>query len=176
MKWLKRILLTLVALVALVLIVGTVLPSGFKVQRSIVISAPPDRIFPLLADPREWKRWAVWNQRDPAMKVEYSGAPSGAGARWNWQSKTEGNGAMEFTAAVPYKHVDYTLSFPDFGMNSRGVLTLVPDGAGTRVVWTNEGDMGKNPLNRYFGLMMDSMVGPDFEAGLSNLKTLAERS
>lgn len=176
MKWLKRILLTLVALVALVLLVGMVLPSGFKVQRSVVITAPPDRIFPLLADPREWKRWAIWNQRDPAMKIEYSGAPSGAGARWSWQSKTEGNGAMEFTAAVPYKHVDYSLTFPDFGMTSRGVLTLVPDGAGTRVVWTNEGDMGKNPFNRYFGLMMDSMVGPDFEAGLANLKKLAERS
>jgi uncharacterized protein YndB with AHSA1/START domain len=175
MKWLKRILLTLVVLVALVLIVGMMLPSGFKVQRSVVISAPPDRIFALLADPREWKRWAIWNQRDPAMEIEYSGPPSGVGARWSWQSKTEGNGAMEFTAAVPYRHVDYSLSFPDFDMNSRGVLTLVPDGAGTRVVWTNEGDMGNNPLNRYFGLMMDSMVGPDFEAGLANLKSLAER-
>ncbi|HTN49809.1 MAG TPA: SRPBCC family protein [Burkholderiaceae bacterium] len=175
MKWLKRILLTLVVLVVLVLVVGMILPSGFKVQRSIVVNAPADRIFPLLADPREWKRWAIWNQRDPAMTVEYSGAASGAGARWSWQSRTEGNGAMEFTAAVPYRHVDYALSFPDMGMNSRGVLTLAPDGDGTRVTWTNEGDMGSNPLNRYFGLMMDSMVGPDFDAGLKNLKALAER-
>lgn len=175
MKWLKRIVLSLVALVALVLLVGMMLPSGFKVQRSVVIAAPPDRIFPLLVDPREWKRWAIWNQRDPAMKIEYSGAASGVGARWSWQSKTEGNGAMEFVAAVPHRHVDYSLSFPELGMTSRGVLTLVPDGAGTRVSWTNEGDMGNNPLNRYFGLMMDSMVGPDFEAGLRNLKSLVEK-
>jgi hypothetical protein len=60
-------------------------------------------------------------------------------------------------------------------MSSRGILLLAPDGSGTRVTWTNEGDMGSSPINRYFGLMMDSMVGPDFDAGLRNLKALAER-
>ena len=113
MKWLKRILLTLVSLVALLVIVGMMLPSGFKVQRSITVAAPAEKIYALLADPREWKRWAIWNQRDPAMQIQYSGAAQGTGAKWSWQSKTEGNGAMEFTAAVPYKHVDYALSFPD---------------------------------------------------------------
>jgi uncharacterized protein YndB with AHSA1/START domain len=175
MKWLKRILLTLVSLVALLVIVGMMLPSGFKVQRSITVAAPAEKIYPLLADPREWKRWAIWNQRDPAMQIQYSGAAQGTGAKWSWQSKTEGNGAMEFTAAVPYKHVDYALSFPDVGMSSRGILLLAPDASGTRVTWTNEGDMGSSPINRYFGLMMDSMVGPDFDAGLRNLKALAER-
>ena len=82
---------------------------------------------------------------------------------------------MEFTAAVPNERLDYTLSFPEFGMTSRGQLLLVPEGAGTRVTWTNEGDMGGSPVNRYFGLLMDRMVGPDFEAGLSNLKGLAEK-
>ncbi len=61
-------------------------------------------------------------------------------------------------------------------MTSRGQLLLAPDGNGTRVTWTNEGDMGGNPVNRYFGLMMDRLVGPDFEAGLANLKGLAEKS
>jgi hypothetical protein len=36
--------------------------------------------------------------------------------------------------------------------------------------------MGGNPVNRYFGVMMDRLVGPDFEAGLANLKALAEKS
>lgn len=175
MKWLKRAVLTVAAIIALLLGIGLLLPSGFKVQRSVVVNAPAARIYPLIADPRQWKNWAVWNQRDPAMQMQYSGPDSGAGAKWTWQSKTEGNGAMEFTAAVPDKHIDYALSFPDLGMTSRGQLRLVPDGAGTRVTWTNEGDMGRSPVNRYFGLVMDRMVGPDFEAGLANLKAAAER-
>jgi len=82
---------------------------------------------------------------------------------------------MEFIAAIPNERIDYTLAFPEFGMNSRGQLLLVPDGAGTRVTWTNEGDMGGSPINRYLGLLMDRMVGPDFEGGLTNLKGLAEK-
>jgi len=175
MKWLKRAMLAVIGIVAVLLIIGMLLPSGFKVQRSVVINAPASKIYPLIADPRQWKQWAVWNRRDPAMKMEYSGAESGTGAKWSWESKTEGNGVMEFTAAVPNKHVDYALSFPDFGMTSRGELRLTSESSGTRVTWTNEGDMGNNPVNRYFGLLMDRMVGPDFEAGLANLKTFSER-
>jgi hypothetical protein len=59
-------------------------------------------------------------------------------------------------------------------MRSSGQLRLEPAGAGTRVTWTNEGDMGTNPVNRYFGLFMDRLVGPDFEGGLKNLKTIVE--
>lgn len=175
MKWLKRVVVAVVGVVALLLVIGLLLPSGFKVQRSVQVAAPPAKVYPLIADPRQWKNWSVWNQRDPAMQMQYSGADSGAGAKWSWQSKTEGNGEMEFTSAIPNERIVYALSFPDMGMTSRGELQLVPDGAGTRITWTNEGDMGGNPINRYFGVMMDSMVGPDFEAGLNNLKAAAER-
>lgn len=34
--------------------------------------------------------------------------------------------------------------------------------------------MGINPVNRYMSLMMDGMIGPDFELGLENLKTVVE--
>ena len=61
------------------------------------------------------------------------------------------------------------------GMVSSGALTLAPSGAGTTVSWTNAGEFGGNPFMRYFGLMMDRMVGKDFDAGLNNLKQLAEK-
>lgn len=82
---------------------------------------------------------------------------------------------MEFSAADPNKQVNYNLTFPDMGMESQGVVSLIPEGSGTRVVWINEGEFGKNPFIRYIGLFMDNLVGKDFEAGLSNLKTLAEK-
>jgi uncharacterized protein YndB with AHSA1/START domain len=175
MAWLKRIAFAVAAVIALLLVIGLLLPSGFKVQRSVQVAAPASKIYPLIVDPRQWKQWTVWNRRDPAMQMSYAGAESGPGAKWTWQSKTEGNGEMEFTAAVPNERIDYTLAFPEFGMTSRGQLLLVPEGTGTRVTWTNEGDMGGSPVNRYFGLLMDRMVGPDFEAGLNNLKGLAEK-
>jgi uncharacterized protein YndB with AHSA1/START domain len=176
MKLLVRAIVALLALIVLLLAVGLALPSRFRVERSVEIAAPADRVYPLIAAPAAWKDWSVWNQRDPAMKIDYSGPPAGVGAKWRWQSETEGNGEMEFTEAVPQQRVGYRLSFPDMGMQSSGALTLAPAGSGVRVTWTNEGDMGGNPVNRWFGLFMDRLVGPDFEAGLKNLKARAERS
>gem|GEM_PF-2208002 len=41
--------------------------------------------------------------------------------------------------------------------------------------WSNEGDFDNNPVFRYFGLMMDKMVGPDAEESLASRKTLIEK-
>lgn len=174
MKWFARILTSLLVVAALFVVVGMLLPSSFRVERAVDMAAAPERIYPLIADPREWKRWSVWNRRDPAMTMGYAGAASGAGARWMWKSASEGNGAMEFTNAVPNERIDYALAFPDMGMQSSGQLRLERVGNGTRVTWTNEGDIGSNPVYRYFGLFMDRLVGPDFEGGLNNLKALVE--
>ncbi|MFX7894998.1 SRPBCC family protein, partial [Acinetobacter baumannii] len=70
----------------------------------------------------------------------------------------------------------YELYFPDFGSTSTGEFRLTPRDGGTKVSWSMDGDMGRNPLNRWMGLFMDRMVGPDFDAGLANLKALAEKS
>ena len=172
LKW------TVIALVTLVLLLfagGYALSPKFSVTRSTTISAPAEKVYTLVADPREWKRWTVWNQRDPAMQISYSGPPSGAGAAWAWQSKREGDGKMTFTAAEANRRLAYDLYFPDFGTTSAGALELAAAGAGTQVTWRMNGDMGSNPLFRWLALFGDRMVGPDFEAGLTNLKALAEK-
>jgi uncharacterized protein YndB with AHSA1/START domain len=174
MRWVLRIAGGLVLLVALLAAIGLLLPSHFRVERSVEIAASAEKVYGLMADPREWKRWTVWNRRDPAMKMEYAGAPSGVGARWSWVSKSEGTGSMEFTEARPGERIAYKLSFPEFGMRSSGALALAPNAGKVRVTWTNEGELGNNPINRWFGLLMDRFVGADFEGGLANLKRLAE--
>jgi uncharacterized protein YndB with AHSA1/START domain len=175
MKLLKALLILLVALAALLYGGGLLLSPKFKVSRSQQIQAPPELVYGLIADPRHWKQWSVWNQRDPAMQIEYSGPASGTGAVWSWKSKSEGDGKMTFSAAEPGKRLVYELYFPDFGTTSRGELSLAAEGGGTRVTWSMDGDMGANPLFRWLALFGDKMVGPDFEAGLANLKALAEK-
>jgi uncharacterized protein YndB with AHSA1/START domain len=174
-KLLKWSVIGLITLVLLIVAGGYVLSPKFSVTRSKLIAAPVDKVYALIADPREWKRWSVWNQRDAAMQITYSGPPSGAGAAWAWTSKSEGDGKMTFTAAEPNRRVAYDLYFPDFGTTSSGALELIPEGASTQVRWSMNGDMGSNPLYRWIALFGDRMVGPDFEAGLANLKAVAEK-
>ena len=176
MKVLKYLGLLLIALIAVLLIGGMLVSSKFSVSRSVQIAAPPEKIFPLVNDPREWKKWSVWNLRDPAMDIVYSGPPSGTGAVWEWKSKSQGDGKMSFTAAVPSTRLAYDLYFPDFGTTSTGEFRFEPSGAGTTTVtWVMNGDMGKNPLYHWFALFSDRIVGPDFEVGLKALKAISEK-
>ncbi len=175
MKLLKWAMVVVLGLAAVLVVGGMLLSSTFKVSRSVVVNATPEAVYPLVADPRRWKEWSVWNQRDPKMEVTYSGPDSGAGAAWAWKSASEGDGKMTFTAAEPGRRVAYDLYFPDFGTTSRGDLNFAPEGAGTRVTWVMNGDMGSNIIFRWMTLFADGMVGKDFEGGLANLKLLAEK-
>ncbi|HEX4511160.1 MAG TPA: SRPBCC family protein [Burkholderiaceae bacterium] len=175
MRWIKITLAAVVLLVVGVLALGYALPSQYRVERSIVIDAPVARIYPLVSAPRMWLRWSIWTHRDPGMKIEYFGPDSGTGAGWRWDSRSEGRGEMTLTRTDPDTGFDYKLYFPDYQSTSTGEFRMTPEGNGTRVTWNNHGDVGSNPLHHYLAAFMDRLVGPDFDAGLHNLKALAEK-
>lgn len=171
----KWVVLALLGLVVLLTGISFTLPSGYKVERSIEINAPMETVYPLVYDPKAWARWSIWNRRDPGMSLTYTGAPAGPGAKWSWQSKSEGNGSMEFTSAEFNKSVSYRVTFDAFEGAMAGRMEFSPAGKGVRVKWIAEGDVGKNPLMRYFAVAMEEIQGPDFAGGLANLKQLAEQ-
>lgn len=175
MRWLIRLLGGLAIVLVVLALVGFLLPANYKVERSVVIAAPPERIYPLIATPRRWKEWSMWNRRDPAMAMTYFGPKAGAGAGWSWDSQSEGKGRMTLVSADPARGMTYALFFPDDDMTTAGEMRLEPQANGTRVTWTDAGRFGNNPLMHYMASAMDRMVGPDFEAGLANLKAIAER-
>ena len=175
LQFVKAIVIAAALAVAVLIAGGLVLSPKFDVARSVRVEAPPGKVYPLIASPREWPRWSAWQRRDPAMQIDYSGPESGAGAQWAWHSTSEGDGEMSFTAAEPDTRIAYALAFPDFGTTSNGEFTLVPEGEqATRVTWRLAGDMGANPLLRWMALFADRMIGKDFDAGLAALKTIAE--
>ena len=175
MKLALKVLKYLVGLIVVLLAAGFLLPAEYSAQRSVTINAPVDKVFPLVANQKEWKRWSVWNQRDPNMAMTYAGPEAAVGSKWTWKSKSEGNGGMEWSAVDANKRVGFILRMEDM-TPATGELTFAAEGNGTKVVWTMNGNAGMNPIFRWFGLFMDKMVGPDFEAGLKNLKKLAEAS
>src|SRR4051812_36356988 len=154
MKLILKILGALAALVLLLVLVSFFLPRNFRVERATVIKAKPEAVFANVGDLRAWQKWTVWHERDPQMKTSFSEKTDVVGGWSSWISKSEGNGKMTLTAAEPAKRVVYSLEFPDFGMTSIGTVTLSPVAEGTRIAWADEGDLGMNPMNRWFGVVM----------------------
>ena len=71
--------------VAIVLILAATKPDSFSVERTAVVKAPAGKIFPLISNFHQWASWSPWENRDPAMKRNYSGAETGKGAVYTWE-------------------------------------------------------------------------------------------
>lgn len=174
MTALKNFVVGIGIVLVLIFGVGFLLPSEFQVERSINIDAPADEIFVHVADLKAWKNWGVWFKRDSLMEITYSGPEKGVGMKSVWFSETQGSGEMQVLELSPNKKITYSLYFPEFDMGSTGQLTFEEREGKTLVTWVDYGDVGGNPIDHYFAAFMDSMIGPDFEAGLDNLKILVE--
>ncbi|KRE11322.1 polyketide cyclase [Bosea sp. Root381] len=163
--------------IALVLILAAMKPDTFQVRRSIAIDAPPERIYPLIADFKAWGAWSPWEKKDPALKRSLSGAESGVGARYAWDGdKNVGRGSMEIVEAQPSSKIALKLDFiAPFEAHNDVVFSLQPEGRATTVTWTMIGPTPFLGKVIHVFMDMDRMVGGDFEAGLAAMKTAAER-
>ncbi len=170
----KRLIQLLIGLVVIAGLGSFLIPANQQVSRSLVINQPPERIWELIIDPPAWNRWSPWYRRDPSMKITYDGAPKGEGARWSWESESEGSGSMEILRADIPRQLNYVMQFDGMG-GASGQFVLEPADAGTQVTWSFESDAGYNPIARWFGLALDKFVGADFEAGLKNIAAALDK-
>lgn len=173
MNILKKVLLFAVGLLALLAVVGLLLPARSHVERSVVIDAPADTVFSLVNNFHEFNRWSPWAERDPDTQYRFEGPDSGVGAKLFWSSEQLNDGSQEIVASEPGRRVATALDFGDMG-TANAAFTLEPAGDGVKVTWGFDVKHGMNPVDRYMGLMMNRWVGADYDAGLANLKALAE--
>ncbi len=169
-------LLIVVVLIAGVIVIAARRPDVFVVERATTINASPERVYSFLDDFRRWGAWSPWEKLDPAMQRTIAGASRGVGATYEWSGNNKaGAGRMEITAGEAPRTLAIQLDFTrPFKANNATAFVLAPGGSGTHLTWTME---GRHTLaTKVFTLFMnmDSLVGRDFEAGLANLKRVAE--
>lgn len=163
-------------LVVVVLIYAATKPDTFRVERSISIKAPAEKIFPLIDDFHRWEQWSPWEKVDPALKRTYSGAASGQGAAYAWFGNKEiGQGKMEIVESTPPARLLIKIDFlVPFEAHNTVEFTLRTQGDSTVL---SHAMFGPSPyLARLMGLFfsMDKMIGDKFEEGLGSLKAIAE--
>jgi hypothetical protein len=169
-----RVLLTLLILLA---VIGLMLPSSARVERSIVIDAPATVIFPYLNGMRAFHAWSPWSDVDPETRYRFEGPETGVGSRMTWHSGDSqvGQGSQEIMESVPDRRVDTRLEFGDKG-DGTATFLLEPEGEATRVRWEFHTRFGWDLLGRYVGLMLDSMIGVAYDKGLKELKSRVEQA
>ena len=177
---LKRILLGLVAIIVVAVVAVLVLalrqPDTFRVERSVTVNAPAEKIVPHIADFRQWSAWSPWEHLDPAMQRSFIGAPAGKGSIYEWSGNSDvGQGRMEILDVAPDK-ISIKLDFyKPMEASNIAEFALQPKGDATDVTWAMYGPMPfiSKVMCVFFDL--DKMVGPDFERGLAGLKQASEQ-
>lgn len=176
-----QILLAMIAIFAALLVAFAgfvqMQPSEFQVSRSARMKAAPLAVFEQVNDFHKWDGWSPWAKIDPASKTTFEGPESGEGAKFSWDSKHPqvGAGSMQITKSQIAERVELDLQFRvPFESKCLTVFTFAPEGPETVVTWTMSGK--NNFIGKLFSLFMDcdAMVGPDFEKGLANMKSIVE--
>ncbi len=157
------------ALLVLFLIVGFALPGTWSAERSALIRAGPDAVYPLVDAPSSWSRWTSW----PDSGVVREGPRRGVGARLRWDDPELGDGTFEIVEAVSPTRVRYRVEIEGGRMRTEGVFSLTVETGGTRVTWKEEGDFGWNPLMGYWARFMERAQGREMEKALNRLGVLA---
>lgn len=176
MKILKWVVIGITALVVLSLVTGLFLPDVAKLERSALIKTKPAMLFVALNGYRQFNKWSPWAQLDPNTRYEFSGPMTGVGAKHAWRSDDPnvGAGSQEIIEVVNGERIKSRLVFEGFDSENFSELRLRAEGEHTLLVWAYEMNCKGQLLCRYFALLLDRALGPQYELGLSRLQTLAE--
>lgn len=179
---LNRLLAGLLAVLALAIVVGLLLPAQYRIERSIVVARPAATVFALLNGFGHYQRWSPWLARDPEAEYRLSGPPNGAGARISWAGdpRRVGSGWQEITSAVPDERVEFRAHLDTLG-SADGYFVIEPlDGAQVQLTWGFTGDLAAGQgfwgglRGRYLGLFLERWIAPPMEAGLGRFRRYAE--
>lgn len=172
---LKKILVGVGVLVALLVVVVAAQPSEYHVERSLEMSAPAEVVWEQLSDFNAWKAWNPWHKMDPDQKTSITGDAGAVGHTNTWDGEKTGKGSQEIVAADKPKHLAMKLvmlePMPD---EAKTGFKLEEAGDATKVTWFIDGN--NSFVKKFFALVMgmEDMLGTMFEQGLADLKPIVE--
>ncbi|AFD08222.1 SRPBCC family protein [Solitalea canadensis] len=176
MKTLKFLAVTLIALVAIFVILGIWAPKDYQLERSININAPEDIVYDHMVHFKKWGLWSPWKHFDPKMKETYQGTDGAIGATYHWEGNKEVGEGIVKNIAVAENRMEYKMIFiKPFESEADGWVMTEPLLEGTKATWGFKAHY-TFPYNVMMMFMdMDKSIGGSFEEGLHLLKEVSER-
>lgn len=179
MKFLLKVGITLLSLIALVLIISLFVEKDYTVTRSVEISRDLNDVFNYARFLEHQDEFSKWSLMDPHAEHKMSGSEDGSvGAIRSWDSKNEdvGAGEQEITGIEENERIDFEIRFTR-PWEMTGEAYFITEGISvdnTKITWGLDGHVPW-PWN-FFNLFMDmdEMLGPDLQEGLDNMKRILD--
>lgn len=161
MKFIRFVLISIVAMFAIASLIGFLLPSDVLVSRAVDVNAPRDSIMHYIKDLEEWKWW-IDGMRDPAVNIQSSTQANLNGTRVEIKSLTDST--------------VQTIWLLKKGNQQFSTIRLIGDPSKnvTVVQWQFQEKLKWYPWEKLGSMMNDKILGPMMETNLNNLKKLTE--
>ena len=174
----KKLLIVLVAVIAIPLVAALFIKKDYAVKREIVVNRPVEEVFGYVKYLKNQDNFSKWAGMDPQMKKTFSGTDGAVGfvSAWASDSSDVGVGEQEIVRIEEGSRIDYELRFMQpFESKSPAYITTERVNEGkTKVSWGFNGNM-HYPMNLMFLFMdFEEMIGDDLDLGLANLKEIME--
>jgi len=175
MKIFRNVIIIFIVIITILWGLSFLLSSKYTVERSIIIAAPVDSVFSYVSDLKKWKYWSPWLSVESDTSINYSFSTSGNKTRMKWKSLKSGDGEVSIITTVPNQRITYSLKVEGFETHQRGEFLFGNFNGSTRVKWIDKGDLGPSPMSKYYIVVIENMIGSDFDRGLHNLKRAVEK-
>ena len=165
-----------VTVLALFLGYASTRESKFHFERSGLINASPEKIYPYISQFKLGSEWSPFEKVDPNMKKTYLGNDGEVGSKLVFDGNSEaGSGTLEILTLIPNQSVDIKLIMTK-PMHAENLIQykLTPEGDVTRFTWSMSGDSGF--MGKLISVFIDceTMLDKPFTDGINNLKTIVE--
>jgi len=173
---LKTIAIVAVCAIGMLLAYAATRPDTFTVARSATVDAPVARVHGMIGNLHAFNAWNPFNKKDPNIRGEYKGPAAGPGAHYAFKGNGEvGAGTLEIVRSEPRLVTMKLVMLEPFEAHNDIAFTLAARGNATEVTWAMNGRTPYLAKILHIFINMDRMVGGEFEKGLADLKTRAER-
>jgi uncharacterized protein YndB with AHSA1/START domain len=144
-----------------------------RVEKSIEIAAPPEKIWPFLAEPNKVLEWYI-----PLQKFEYTSEQrGGVGAPLYFEEKVAGQ-LMKLNCEVTEWVENEKLAFKmtsGKGMKSyEEIWTIKATPSGSKFTFTEQGELPYGTIGKLIEPLAQCMSGATINKMLAKLKSLAE--
>lgn len=166
----KKTLILLTLVLAIVAVMPLFFPKELKVSVSKTVNAPIEKVYNQFIDLRQFNEWNPWSRKDKNIEINYSNPSNGINSYYQWKSenKNVGTGKMTILDAEQNKSITYDLAFGEIKDNKAfATFESLPDGK-TKVTWSFESAPASYPF-QVLNLVMKSAVKGDFNEGLNYL-------
>jgi len=162
MRFVKLGLISAVVLFGIILLISLLLPSHIRISRAIDIDAPADKIYPILADTKQWEKWNEY------IRVYH-----------NRIAETDMLKADEIAVFITSKKNNLvTADWQQPSGNKFGSgFAIISNHAGHATVqWYFDFHVKWYPWEKFQSIVYDQQLGPIMEKSLASLKRIAEKA